>query len=69
MTLNQRQETELSPRLRPEGSWPSFPSELRYTVHVVSKAKVERFIANLFLHGRTLRVPGGRDWQRKEMRG
>lgn len=58
MTLKQRQETEPSSRLRPEGSCPFFPSELWYTVHVVFKANVERLIANLFLHGRTLRVPG-----------
>lgn len=58
MTFKQRQETEPSPRLRSEDSCPSFPSELWHTVHVVSKANVKRFIANMFLHGRTLRVPG-----------
>lgn len=58
MTLKQRQEAEPSPRLRPEGSCPSFPCELWHTVHVVPKASVKRFIANMFLHGRTLRVPG-----------
>lgn len=58
MTLKQRQETEPSPRLRPEGSCPSFPSELWHTVHVVSKANAKRFIANMFLYGRTLSVPG-----------